>query len=114
MQVPYIQRMKTVLTFLCLALATTGFSQAAEKLAQAWDAYNAGRFEQCLASLEEVRGAECLFLQANCHQKLGDCYTALDLYDSAESSGCSHANLHLNRGICHRRCRPPRGCGMTT
>ena len=100
MQVTYTQRMKAVLTFLCLALTTNVFSQAAENLALAWDAYNSDRFEQCLATLDEVRGAESLFLQANCHQKLGDCYTALGLYNSAESSGCSHENLHLNRGIC--------------
>ena len=55
---PYTQRMKPGLTFLCLALAITGFGQAAEKLAPAWDAYNRDRFEQCLATLEEVRGAE--------------------------------------------------------
>ena len=68
MHAPYLTRMKTALTFLCLVLAVAGLSQTSEKLAHAWDAYNKDRFEQCLASLEEIRGAEAMFLQANCYQ----------------------------------------------
>jgi len=92
--------MKSTLTAFFLLTALFGFSQSSPQLTQAWDAYNAQKFEQCLALLEEARGAEALFLEGNCHQKLGDLHAALQCYDSAESSGCTHENLHLNRGIC--------------
>lgn len=98
--------MKTLISALGLCLflvSNTAFGQQSERFIAASSHYAAGEYEACLKVLNAAEGSQdgdCLFVEANCHQKLGDLEKALHCYDLAEQHKCSMNALFLNRGIC--------------
>jgi tetratricopeptide (TPR) repeat protein len=95
--------MRLFLLPILLALASN-CALGQSPLAIAQEQYNAGRYEEALASASVAvsmdRSPEALYLRANAHHKLGHFMEALDDYDRSRIAGYSDDELYLHRGIC--------------